>query len=112
MDNPVREKKGPKWKYMLPLVYGPAIPLVRIAFRKVRVADGRIMRGCLSSTHIARLTPAIPRTPSFPLLLHLQNAVLRTRLSIAAVGAALCHGAYLSLFDLDVDSSHEQADHR
>ena len=36
-ESSIRRKKGPQWKYLMPLIYAPAIPLIRIAFRNVRV---------------------------------------------------------------------------
>ena len=44
---PGRKRKGPNWKYITPLIYAPAIPLIRIAFRNVRTfvcRPGRVAR--------------------------------------------------------------------
>ena len=65
-----KRSQGPKFKYLVPLIYAPLLPLIRIGFQK--------------HSHI--------RPYAFGI----------------ALAAAVTHGAYLILFDLDSDSDGER----
>ncbi|KMZ71530.1 hypothetical protein ZOSMA_17G00850 [Zostera marina] len=44
---PTRQKKKVAYKFMLPLIYAPVLPLIRIAFRRNPVVRDRLFYGVL-----------------------------------------------------------------
>ncbi|XP_059318571.1 uncharacterized protein LOC132068842 isoform X1 [Lycium ferocissimum] len=44
----IRRRKGPAFEYLLPLIYAPVLPLIRIALRHKPVVRDRLFYGVLA----------------------------------------------------------------
>lgn len=44
----IRRRKGPAFEYLVPLIYAPALPLIRIALRHKPVLRDRLFYGVLA----------------------------------------------------------------
>ncbi|KAJ9550999.1 hypothetical protein OSB04_015044 [Centaurea solstitialis] len=68
----MRQSKGDQFKFLIPLIYAPVLPLIRIAFRHKPVLRDRLFIGVLAGA-CAHGTYLV--YPSFPFLLTLRTCL-------------------------------------